>query len=339
MKFDMSEEIYHLPNLEDVSATCSSCFHQLDIVEHISLLPCFVGRLAQGVCEHLNKKLLRYSDNYRGVLLAYSKPCVQQRHGRILDEQPHIHFDLKYTAYVFRPVIGSVVCGIVNNVGGDHVGCLVYECFNASVFWKSREGKEKRRKNGLFTSKFQLGSKIWFRVISIENVSGILSIIGEYFDVSKFSDGKQSEEDSNSVLPVDSSVDELFTTVSDDKKRRRTSSRSMVSGVGEEKKRTKKKHSKKKKREEESLTEGSQVESEVEHIVEKVTTKKHKKKSKYVELSPDEGEERGKKLPKKRSNSELSSETPKKKKKKLCTDDVPSEEVVSTSKKQHKRKR
>ena len=209
----MSDDIHllQLPELEQVSApdaTSSSCFHKLEICEHLSLLPCFVGRLSQGISEHLNKKLLRYSEHYGGVLLAYSKPCVQQTLGRILDEQPHIHFDLVYTAYVFRPVIGSIVCGTVNNVGGDHVGCLVYDCFNASVFSKSRLGKESRSLNGMFTSKFLIGSKIWFRVITTDNVSGILSIVGEYFDPTELSSEKQdSLHEMQSPLPLDSNMD------------------------------------------------------------------------------------------------------------------------------------
>ena len=198
----MSSEFPLLPELEQVQApdaTASSCFHKLEVCEHISLLPCFVGRLSQGISEHLSKKLLRYSEHYGGVLLAYSKPCVQQALGRILDEQPHIHFDLTYTAYVFRPVVGSVVCGTVNNVGGDHVGCLVYDCFNASVFSTKRGGKGLKKLNGAFTSKFMVGSKVWFRVVSTENVSGILSIIGEYFD--------PTEVYRESPLALDYSVD------------------------------------------------------------------------------------------------------------------------------------
>lgn len=208
----MSDDLHflQLPELEQVSApdATSSCFHKLEICEHLSLLPCFVGRLSQGISEHLNKKLLRYSEHYGGVLLAYTKPCVQQTLGRILDEQPHIHFDLVYTAYVFRPVIGSVVCGTVNNVGGDHVGCLVYDCFNASVFSKSQQGKGSKRLNGTFTSKFLIGSKIWFQVVSTDNISGVLSIIGEYFDPRVLSGEKQDcVGEPQSPLPLDSSID------------------------------------------------------------------------------------------------------------------------------------
>ena len=89
--------------------------------------------IGDGVLEHLNDKILRYSRDLGGVFLSYSKPRVLQEAGRIIDEHPHIHFDLDYKAYVFRPRVGSVLTGVVNNIGDDHIGCLVYDCFNASV--------------------------------------------------------------------------------------------------------------------------------------------------------------------------------------------------------------
>lgn len=314
----MSEEFYHLPLLEDVSATFSSCFHKLDIVEHISLLPCFVGRLSQGICEHLNKKLLRYSEPYRGVLLAYSKPRVQQSHGRILDEQPHIHFDLEYTAYVFRPVVGSIVCGTVNNVGEDHVGCLIYDCFNASVFSKSKREKRERHLNGLFTSKFQVGSLIWFKVVSIENVSGILSIIGEYGDPSQQDNAQIAAGENDTQLTLDSSLEDVEQN-SQNQTELHVSSLTCADVIKTKLK--KGKHSKRKKREEESFSDSSRQVVESEAELSCSIKKKHKKKSKHVELSSEDEEEERKRHIKKRKQSEISSESPKKKKKKLLADD------------------
>ena len=281
----MSLAVPHLPELEAVSApdaTSSSCFHRLEVSEHISLLPCFVGRLSQGILEHLNKKLLRYSQQYRGVLLAYSKPCVQQTHGRILDEQPHIHFDLQYTAYVFRPVIGSIVCGTVNKVGGDHVGCLVYDCFNASVFSEHRERKERRTLNGLFTSQFMVGSKIWFRVVSMENISGILSIIGEHFDLTNLTQERSIDNERGSHIQPDSSMD--FTT--HDHSRDNDAGGEGACTVTPKRKKKKKKRSKEKSNEEQSMTDSSQVETDSKTVK---SSKKLKKKSRnYLELDVDD---------------------------------------------------
>ncbi len=158
----------------------SSSFRCVRLLEHVSLLPCYVGHVAQGVLEHLNRKVFRFSDQLGGIVLSYSRPQVLQRHGAILDEQPHIHVDLKYTVYLFKPELGSLLSGIVNNVGRDHLGVLVHNCFNAAVLAPGSHTQT----SGWFSHSFDIGSVVCFTVTSMENVEGIVSIAGEYFDVS-----------------------------------------------------------------------------------------------------------------------------------------------------------
>lgn len=173
-----------LPELEkglDVSAT--SCFRRIEVREHLSLLPCYIGRLADGITDHLSSKVLRYVPTLGGVLVSYSKPVVLQSFGKIFDEQPHIHFDVRYSAYVFKPTVGTILSGTVNKIGGDHVGCLVYDCFNASLIAPptpaavSMNGYDVGSRRNL-----RIGSKLWFRVSRLEVIGGILSITGEEVD-------------------------------------------------------------------------------------------------------------------------------------------------------------
>ena len=164
----------------------NSSFRCVDVLEHVSLLPCYVGRLSEGIIKHLNQKIFRFSDQLSGILLSYSKPLVLQRHGAILDEQPHVHFDLKYSAYIFKPQIGSILSGVVNNVGGDHIGCLVNNCFNASVV--PQGSHRKGGTNDWFSGRIYNGSTIWFRVTNLENVGGVVSIGGEYCDINCLDD-------------------------------------------------------------------------------------------------------------------------------------------------------
>lgn len=161
----------------------SSSFRCVEVLEHVSLLPCYVGRLSEGIIKHLNQKVFRFSDQFGGILLSYSRPLVLQQHGAILDEQPHVHFDLKYSAYVFKPQIGSILFGVVNNIGGDHIGCLVNNCFNASVVPHTKGGT-----NDWFPCHIDNGSTVWFRVTNLENIGGVVSIGGEYCDINSLDD-------------------------------------------------------------------------------------------------------------------------------------------------------
>lgn len=154
-------------------------FRCVRVTEHISLLPCYLGRIAEGVIEHLNAKVLTYCSQLNGVMLSYSKPVVLQNKGRILDEHPHIHLDISYSAYVFRPLLGSMLYGTVNKIGVDHVGCLAYDCFNVSIITGFRTAK-----NGVIRRRYkhlQEGAVVRFKVVAINVPSSgeVLSLTGE----------------------------------------------------------------------------------------------------------------------------------------------------------------
>ena len=189
-----------------------SCFRRLEVEEHVTLLPWYLGRVGEGVVELLNSRVLRYSRAYGGVLLSYSRPIVLQRSARILDEQPHLHFDLKYTAYVFRPVVGGVLRGRVNNVGVDHLGCLVYECFNATLYGGNQggEGGGEGWNPGAGGLHHALGSSVAFRVVRLDVVGRVLSIFGRVLcDHDRSSGGVTNEGcvSSTSCAPIVSSSD------------------------------------------------------------------------------------------------------------------------------------
>ncbi len=172
----------NLPELIPCPAVQSDqAFRSVRISEHISLLPSYVGRIAEGVIEHLNNKVLSYSPQLHGVMLSYSKPVVLQSKGRIYDEHPHIHLDISYTAYVFRPLLGGVLYGTVNKMGVDHIGCLAYDCFNVSIITGDIASLSK--KNGVSKRHRHLeeGAVVKFRVVAINvPTSGeVLSLTGE----------------------------------------------------------------------------------------------------------------------------------------------------------------
>ncbi len=194
---------FELPQLVDLDLKASSCFRRLEVEEHVSLLPCYIGRIGDGVTEHLNRKIMRYSNSYSGVLLAYSTPTVLQTTGKIMDEQPHLHFDIRYLAYTFKPVVGSILCGTVNKIGRDHIGCLVYQCFNASITQRHSVKKSASTgHNGVWIdprgSQCDIGAEIYFRVLQMEVLDGVLSIKGDHIDMEGEIPGNVSAETANS---------------------------------------------------------------------------------------------------------------------------------------------
>ena len=151
-----------------------SCFKRVQVKKRMSLSPSYIGRVSQGIVEHLNSDILQYSKELGGVILSYSNPMVQQRLGCIVDEQPRIHFDLQVTYYLFAPEVGDLLWGKVNKLGEDHVGCLVNDCFNASI---QSKGAFLSGINGC--GPLELGDTLPFKVTELETAGGIYSIRGE----------------------------------------------------------------------------------------------------------------------------------------------------------------
>ncbi|KAM7447965.1 hypothetical protein ABFA07_004010 [Porites harrisoni] len=170
-------------SLQEAKRKCSekhSCFVRVESVEHVGLSPRYLGQLKKGVNEELTNKLMRYSDVLEGVPVSYEGFRILQRSGSILDELPFIHFDVKVNFIVFKPTIGRTLVGVVNKIGVDHVGCLVHNCFNASI-------SKSNFRNGLIYDSLDIGSDFIFKVIEIEAVNGVLSITGEVEDHRKHS--------------------------------------------------------------------------------------------------------------------------------------------------------
>lgn len=90
----------------------------------VSLLPSDIGDIYAGIRRNIYQFLMRYNESLGGVLLAVSELSFDDgeggggaaREGRIEDEMPHIHFDVKAKAQVFRPQPGHVLEGRVNKV-------------------------------------------------------------------------------------------------------------------------------------------------------------------------------------------------------------------------------
>lgn len=61
---------------------------------------------------------MRYNDAMGGVVLSVSGLSFEDgaKEGRIMDEMPHVHFDVKGKALVFRPKPGQILESRVNKV-------------------------------------------------------------------------------------------------------------------------------------------------------------------------------------------------------------------------------
>ena len=73
--------------------------------------------------KHLALGLLKYHRKFEGVLLAYNKVKVQMR-GQIQWDLTHIVTHYTFEGLIFRPKIGDILTGRVDNLNKNHLGFL-----------------------------------------------------------------------------------------------------------------------------------------------------------------------------------------------------------------------
>ena len=111
---------------------------------------------------------------FSGVLIGYDNLKFLQHGGNIMDDQPCLHFDIQGEFIIFQPTVGSVLQGTVNKIGQDFVGCLVHDCFNASV------PKPRHLDADSWPgSKLDMGEKFTFEVTKMYNQHGVASFQGK----------------------------------------------------------------------------------------------------------------------------------------------------------------
>lgn len=111
----------------------SLSFLSVDVKEHILLMPSYIGNIEKGIFEHLNKRILQYSTDLGGVMIAYSKPSILQEAGLIEGDYPQIHFDLHYSACVLQTPFGSTITATVTRIGDDYFTCTVQGCISIFI--------------------------------------------------------------------------------------------------------------------------------------------------------------------------------------------------------------
>ncbi|CAM9594958.1 unnamed protein product, partial [Phaeothamnion confervicola] len=104
----------------------------------VSLLPAALANVADAIRKNLYDLVMNYNESVDGVVLAFTAVDFAEgkAYGRIFEEMPHVHFDVRATALVFRPAPGARLIGVINKakqVAATYVGMLVCGIFSASV--------------------------------------------------------------------------------------------------------------------------------------------------------------------------------------------------------------
>ncbi|XP_057832672.2 DNA-directed RNA polymerase I subunit rpa43 isoform X2 [Cryptomeria japonica] len=98
------------------------------------LHPSRTDDVQQGVLQLLNSLLLRYNEEFDGVVLAYYDIKICNWTAKILSGfSPYLNLKLKAKLLLFSPKPGMVLEGKVNKVEKDYIGVILLGIFNAAV--------------------------------------------------------------------------------------------------------------------------------------------------------------------------------------------------------------
>lgn len=101
----------------------------------VSLLPSSTADVLGSIRRQLFRMLMKYSAEAEGVIVGFKDISFRRghEHGRIFDDEPHIHYEIMAAALVFSPKVGLRLAGEVKEVAQTHVAVLVNGIFNASL--------------------------------------------------------------------------------------------------------------------------------------------------------------------------------------------------------------
>ncbi|NWX07407.1 RPA43 polymerase, partial [Caloenas nicobarica] len=142
---------------------------------HVALAPRYLGRKRSGIRAQLDAELLRYSESFQGVPVAYDNIKVVGELGDIYDDQGFVHLDIEADFVIFSPKKGKKLVGVINKVAPSHIGCLIHGCFNASIPKPEQMSIIQWQELGL-----KIGDELKFRVLHLESdAAGVFFIRGE----------------------------------------------------------------------------------------------------------------------------------------------------------------
>eukprot|EP00049_Salpingoeca_infusionum_P025872 m.22289 g.22289 ORF g.22289 m.22289 type:complete len:284 (+) comp8373_c0_seq1:182-1033(+) len=152
---------------------------------HLKLMPKQFNDVQKGIRDSVERKLLRYSVDFDGVPVSYSKVRLLSTRGTLFEDEPVAHVHALVTFSVFKPTVGMELIGYVNKITSDHVGILIHDLFNASISrtrlpdgYAYDAGSDSFLHQEIDALAIRCGVYVRFTVEALESSHGVVSIVG-----------------------------------------------------------------------------------------------------------------------------------------------------------------
>uniref|UniRef100_A0A7S2ARY2 RPA43 OB domain-containing protein n=1 Tax=Octactis speculum TaxID=3111310 RepID=A0A7S2ARY2_9STRA len=171
-----------------------SPFKELEVVIRLSLLPEALHNVRGHIRAQLLQQLLRYNEDFGGVIVSFSKIAPKSHCGQLVCDEPHIHVDVGTTAYVFAPSLTTELIARTTKVSATHISLLAYGIFNVTIAAAdvgsahviSEDGADwicRHERDSDGAQDIRSGTHVRLRVKKTHHAEGLLAIDGELMGV------------------------------------------------------------------------------------------------------------------------------------------------------------
>ncbi|XP_053957999.1 DNA-directed RNA polymerase I subunit RPA43 [Anastrepha ludens] len=135
---------YTIKELESYTKQEGSCVRKINSGLHISLGPYCLADFKHALSAHIMRRKVGYFDaRLEGIVLDIKNIKVLGMAAALRSDDPSMHVDVNADCYVFRPVAGAILSGVVKHVGNHHIGVIIYRVFNVSIRFAAKINKDE----------------------------------------------------------------------------------------------------------------------------------------------------------------------------------------------------
>ncbi|EDV99193.1 probable DNA-directed RNA polymerase I subunit RPA43 [Drosophila grimshawi] len=180
--------------LEQYAANPESCVRCIQTDLHLSMGPYGMANFKHALHELLIRtKVGMYDAKLNGIVLGIKNIKVLSQTAALRSDDPALHLAINADFYVFRPVEGAVLHGVVRHISKHQISVIIYRVFNTTIrFTNQKQSRDV----------FVMDQEIKFRIKNF-NIGTVMPYIeGELLledtekvnKVIKFEDSPESEE-------------------------------------------------------------------------------------------------------------------------------------------------
>lgn len=154
---------YSIKELESYTKQGGSCVRKINSNLHISLGPYCLADFKHALSAHIMRRKVGYYDaSLEGIVLDIKNIKVLSKSAALRADDPRIHVDVNADCYVFCPIAGAILSGVVKHIGNHHIGVIIYRVFNVSIRFAAKLNKEQ----------FKMDDTVQFRIknFNLQNV-------------------------------------------------------------------------------------------------------------------------------------------------------------------------